>query len=226
MPTMQIDPRVQDRQERPADRPQESPQETENAALVVRAQSGDRHAFSALVESQSNRIYRAALRITRNHADAEDVCQDGMMKAFLNIREFQGRSRFSTWLMRIVINEALMKIRKRQTEARHISSEGRLSDLPIIAGMRDRRASADPEALCTRAEKNNMLWQAIRRLEIKSKIAVCLYGFEGQGTGEMAKTFGMSRSGVKSRLSRAVGQLRVMVSERLSNGIRPTQDPA
>ena len=82
------------------------------------------------------------------------------MKAFLNIREFQGRSRFSTWLMRIVINEALMKIRKRQTDARHISSEGRLSEIPLVAGMRDRRASADPEALCRRAEKNTILFES------------------------------------------------------------------
>src|ERR1700694_636287 len=80
--------------------------------LVSRAQSGDNQAFSMLMEPHLHRIYLTAKKITGNHEDAEDACQEGMVKAYAHIQRFQGNAKFSPWLTRIVINEALMTVRK------------------------------------------------------------------------------------------------------------------
>src|ERR1700722_14940578 len=98
----------------------------DQSQLISRAQSGDGQAFTALVEPHLHRIYMMAMRITRNHEDAEDACQEGLVKALTHIQRFQGHAQFSTWLTRIVINESLMTFRKLQTEARHRINDGDL----------------------------------------------------------------------------------------------------
>jgi RNA polymerase sigma-70 factor, ECF subfamily len=196
--------------------------QTDKSGLLSQAQSGDSEAFGRLVEPHIRQLYRIALKITRNHEDAEDVCQNSMVKAFTNIRAFRGSSRFSTWLMRIGMNEALMKLRKRRSEARHISfNEGYLPAIPYIAGIPDNRTTANPLALCARGERIAMLWEAIGELETKSKAAIWSYGFQEKGTQEMAVSLNLSKSGVKSRLSRAMGQLRTIMAKRITQRTPP-----
>jgi RNA polymerase sigma-70 factor, ECF subfamily len=84
--------------------------------LITRARGGSSEAFTELVCLHSPQVYRVSLTILRNHADAEDNVQDVFCKAYKNIHRFEGRSRFCSWLVRITINEALMKIRRRQSE--------------------------------------------------------------------------------------------------------------
>jgi len=95
--------------------------------LVKQAQAGDETAFTRLVQPHMRKAYHVALRITRNREDAEDASQQTFLKAFANISQFNGTSRFSTWLIRIAMNEALMIIRKRRSDDSHLSYDADLS---------------------------------------------------------------------------------------------------
>ena len=90
----------------------------DDAALVARAQSGDIEAFEALVLRHARRVYRVLLGITGNHADAEDGVQNTFLKAYQHVREFQGASKFSSWLTRIAANEGLEILRRRKARRR------------------------------------------------------------------------------------------------------------
>jgi RNA polymerase sigma-70 factor, ECF subfamily len=185
--------------------------------LILRAQSGDCQAFNTLIEPHLRRIYATAMEITKNHEDAEDACQQSMMKAFLHIRHYQGNAKFSTWLTRIAINEALMSVRKSQTESRYRSDENEIIEsVPI--GVRDQDAS-DPEALCAQSERKDLLREAIGQLESKARLTVCMLGLEERGTSEAAEACQLTHSGLRSRFQRALRQLRVTLSDKLGNSL-------
>lgn len=187
----------------------------EQWTLISRAQSGDANAFSALIEPQRHRIYRMAAQITCNHEDAEDACQIGLMKAFVHLRTFQGNARFSTWLTRIVMNEALMIIRRLQAESQHRVNGNDLFDTPLLLRVADQTSFADPEVVCARNERNSMLRDAINQLGWRSKLAVCQLGLEEGQTEDVAEQFRISRSGVRSRLQRAKRDLRAILEDKL-----------
>src|SRR6202051_4339800 len=86
-----------------------------DVALVERARSGDVSAFEQLVRQYDRQIFRVAQHITQNREDAEDITQDSFQKAYQKLDQFQGNSKFSTWLVRIAVNESLMRLRKRKT---------------------------------------------------------------------------------------------------------------
>src|SRR4051795_6513129 len=88
----------------------------EEQALVERARAGDAEAFTELVQRYERKIYRLAKHITQNDEDAEDVLQESFLKAYSHLDSFQGDSKFYTWLVRIAVNEALMKLRKRKSD--------------------------------------------------------------------------------------------------------------
>ena len=88
----------------------------DESALVVRAKAGDTNAFSELVQQYDRRVFRMAKQITQNDDDAEDVLQETFLKAYTHLDDFQGNSKFYTWLVRIAVNEALMKLRKRRSD--------------------------------------------------------------------------------------------------------------
>src|SRR5712671_8213514 len=89
---------------------------SEEMQLVRRAKRGDDQAFEELVRRYDRNVFRIAQHITQNREDAEDVVQDAFLKAYQNLGQFQGNSKFYTWLVRIAVNEALMKLRKRKTD--------------------------------------------------------------------------------------------------------------
>ncbi len=86
----------------------------DEADLVAKAKAGDGTAFSELVSRYQNKIYRLAKHITQNDEDAEDVLQEAFLKAYEHLDGFQGNSKFYTWIVRIAVNESLMKLRKRK----------------------------------------------------------------------------------------------------------------
>src|SRR6201987_6357369 len=88
----------------------------DESGLVAKAREGDLAAFSALVAEYSRKIYRVAKNITQNDEDAEDVLQETFLKAFEHLSDFQGQSKFYTWIVRIAVNESLMKLRKRKSD--------------------------------------------------------------------------------------------------------------
>src|SRR5579872_2736015 len=89
------------------------PDETEVLSL---AREGDAKAFSELVRRYEGKIFRLAMHITQNREDAEDVLQETFLKAYEHLDQFQGNSKFYTWIVRIAVNQALMKLRKRKTD--------------------------------------------------------------------------------------------------------------
>jgi len=91
-----------------------TPAASEETALVAKAQAGDAQAFTDLVNRYERKIYRIAKHITQNDEDAEDVLQETFLKAYEHLGGFQGNSKFYTWIVRIAVNESLMKLRKRK----------------------------------------------------------------------------------------------------------------
>lgn len=175
--------------------------------VVAAAKRGQAAAFDELWESHSKRILRTAYRITRNREDAEDALQDSFLRAFLHLKEFDGRARFSTWLTRIAINSALMILRKKQS----------LRELPIDdRGDHDGNQgfesvlchAPDPEAHCVQREREWILHGAIGELRPTIRRVVELQKLQEYSLQETARVMGLSVGAAKTRLSRAKDVLR------------------
>src|SRR6202795_2292676 len=114
-------------------------------ALVARARAGSRTAFGELARRHSHRVYGMSFRILKNREDAEDNLQNVLCKAFGKIQQFEGNSQFSTWLVRIAINEALMMLRKRRSGDVAESADGDRSTDNQWSQVDSRDLHADPE---------------------------------------------------------------------------------
>ena len=147
--------------------------------FVSRAHAGDAEAFCALVEPYFHQIYFTALKITHNHADAEDASQECLVKAFRRIQTFRRDSRFSTWLIRIVINESLMQVRKRRAALKYVIGEKDLSEISSVIQVRDRKSSSNPEASWILKERNDLLKEAVGKLGAEIKLVVRLFAAGG-----------------------------------------------
>ena len=97
---------------------------SEEAELIAQARTGNARAFSSLLERYERKIFRLAQHITQNREDAEDVLQETFLKAYEHLDQFQGNSKFYTWIVRIAVNQALMKLRKRKTDRTVSMDEG------------------------------------------------------------------------------------------------------
>lgn len=188
------------------------------ATLLEEAKAGNGEAFANLVNHCERSVYRMTLRMTRNHEDAEDARQEAMLKAYANLHRFQGRSRFSTWLMRIAMNEALMKLRKRN--ARQVSLEEAVeSSDPKLLTIEIPSRSEHPEKLYARREMLETLTEAIESLQPRARDVFVLREVEELSTRETAKVLGISMNAVKMRLRRARRELRDRLSEVFRDGL-------
>jgi RNA polymerase sigma-70 factor, ECF subfamily len=175
--------------------------------LVARAKAGDTDAFSELVRHYDSRVFRMAKQITQNDDDAEDVLQETFLKAYTHLDDFQGNSKFYTWLVRIAVNEALMKLRKRRSDKTVPLDE------PIDTGEDEmiREIAVwgeNPEDTYSRDELVQILEQAVQSLKPAYRTVFVLRDIEGLSIEETAEALGLSISAVKSRLLRARLQLR------------------
>lgn len=179
----------------------------EEQALVDRARTGDASAFTELVNKYERKIYRLAKHITQNDEDAEDVLQESFMKAYSNLDSFQGQSKFYTWLVRIAVNEALMKLRKRKSDRTVSLDEPHETEEDTvtreIAVWED-----DPEQKYSREELRDILSRAVESLKPGFRTVFVLRDIEELSTEETAEALGISVPAVKSRLLRARLQLR------------------
>ena len=193
----------------------------DESALVVRAKAGDVDAFSELVRHYDRRVFRMAKQITQNDDDAEDVLQETFLKAYTHLDNFQGNSKFYTWLVRIAVNEALMKLRKRRSDRTVPLDE------PIDTGEDEmvREVAVwdeNPEESYSREELGDILDQAIQSLKPAYRTVFILRDIEEMSIEETAEALGLSISAVKSRLLRARLQLR----EKLTRQFRRKGDDA
>jgi RNA polymerase sigma-70 factor, ECF subfamily len=188
--------------------PAKSPSTTQDEGdLVVRAQGGDASAFTELVSRYERRIFRLAKNITQSDEDAEDVLQESFLKAYQHLGGFQGQSKFYTWIVRIAVNEALMKLRKRKTD-RTVSLDetidtGEENVVREIAVWED-----NPEQRYSQREIREVLDKAILSLRPTFRAVFVLRDVEDLSTEETAAVLDLSVPAVKSRLLRARLQLR------------------
>jgi RNA polymerase sigma-70 factor (ECF subfamily) len=174
--------------------------------LVARAREGDDEAYSALVDRYARNVYRLALNITQLQEDAEDVLQETFMKAYEHLGEFEGHSKFYTWLVRIAMNESLMKLRKRKWDRTVWLDE------PIETGedrvARDIAVWDNPEQRYSKEELREILNKAIQSLTPPYRSVFVLRDVEDLSIEETARVLDLSIPAVKSRLLRARLQLR------------------
>lgn len=184
--------------------------------LVMQAREGDNAAFSRLVRPYMRKAYHVALKITGNREDAEDAAQQTLLKAYAHIDQFHGNARFSSWLIRIAINEARMKVRKRRSEDFYLSydvaPERGISPLETLSA----GESSHPETLYSRRETQRVLRDAIDGLRSSSRVVVWLLGLQERQTKEAAKILNLSESAVKTRFLRARQQLRECLADRMN----------
>ena len=191
----------------------------EEAVLLTAARMGHPTAFGDLVGRHAGRIRRMAFRITRNREDAEDATQDCFKSALAHFESFRGQSRFSTWLTRIALNAALMKIRRRHREL--VPLDDSLESLVSLKYRHGRHLSVSPEESYSREELESLLAEEIARLKPSLREPVVLSHMEGRGTQDAAKALGISKSAFKARLRRARLTLRIRL-ERLGIGKNAT----
>jgi len=180
---------------------------SEELALVQAAQKGDVSAFEQLVKRYDRSVFRIAQHITRNQEDAEDVVQEAFLKSYEKLDQFQEQSKFYTWLVRIAVNEALMKLRRRRTSKTVSLDEGVQTEEDSMP-----REVADwapnPEQLYDRSEMKEILSKTIQGLPTSFRTVFVLRDVEGLSTEETAQALDLSVPAVKSRLLRARLQLR------------------
>ena len=188
---------------------------TREQDLIARVQRGQNELFYELVRPYERRVYAAALAILRNETDAEDVAQEAMLKAFGNIGQFRAESRFSTSLIQITVNEALMRRRRERTVVMEGIDERRNRDEESDYVPRDFADWREiPSEALERKEVRQKLAEALATLDRKYREVFVLRDMEQLNIQETAEALGISVASVKTRLLRA----RLMLRDLLAGG--------
>lgn len=176
--------------------------------LVRRAARGDAAAMDTLFARHNRALYQTALRVLGNPEDAEDALQEGLLSAYRNLPRFEGRSQFSTWLTRIVINAALMRLRSRRSRPA-VSLENWTDDEKNSLPPEERFAAEgpSPEDVAAGHELRDLLEENLGELSPLLRSAFLLREGQGLSTSEAARKLGVSENTLKARLWRARQQL-------------------
>jgi len=174
------------------------------ASLLEAAKSGETTALDTLYRAYAEKLFRTVHRITRNREDAEDAVQDSLLRAFLHLKSFDGRSTFSTWLTRIGINSALMILRKKRN-SRELSAHAPGVD-EALWEVPD--STPNPERRCAEREQERILKDAISNLRPTIRRALELQVLEHRSIEETATQIGISVSAAKGRVFHAKAALR------------------
>ena len=180
---------------------------TEDAKLVAVAKKGEAPAFAMLVERHERKILAVARRMTRTRQDAEDVVQQSFQKAFLHLQQFEGRSSFSTWLMRIAINEARM-LQRGIRHVREVSIDESNANEETASALEIPDSSPDPETSYSQRERLRMLSLAINELPPGTREAIQLHELDERSTEETARIMGITVSALKGRMFHGRRKLR------------------
>jgi RNA polymerase sigma-70 factor, ECF subfamily len=181
-------------------------------AFLIAAKSGDSAAFEFLCKQSANMVFRVARRMVRNKEDAEDVLQEAFKQAFIHLKTFNGHSRFSTWLSRIAINAALMKLRKKQ----------RLWDVSLDESDENDQSSPrldvedqspNPEQLYAQMERRRILSEAMNELTPGTRKVIELREIDERSGEETAQIMGISVSAVKARVFHGRRKLRERLTQ-------------
>jgi RNA polymerase sigma-70 factor, ECF subfamily len=195
---------------RPSDRAARSATDSERheVQLIARIKGGDVEAFYELVLPYERAVFLAASSLVRNDADAEEVTQEAILKAFKNLPRFRQEAKFSTWLIQICINEAKMKLRKDRRHLYESIEEGQQNDEGdyIPKDFADWREI--PSEALEQKELRKALTRALNSLPEKYRTVLILRDVQHLSINETAKVLGLSEANVKTRLCRARLQMR------------------
>ena len=181
---------------------------TDETSVVNDARQGNPEAFGVLVNQYRNHLYRLSLRITGNAEDAEDALQDALLKAYCNLQCFRGNSRFYTWMVRITLNQALMKLRQRRRQKQVLLADLEPLDREGQPWPEAEDPSPNPEEQCASGEFEQIVSRALHRLGPRLSSAFILRHVEGFSAAELTQMLDLSLPAVKSRLLRARARLR------------------
>src|SRR6267154_5522783 len=196
---------------------------TEEYAFLAAAKRGDSAAFEILCKQSANTVFRVARQIMRNDEDAEDVVQESLQRAFIHLNSFNGDSRFSTWLSRIAINAALMKLRKKH----------RLWEVPLDESREPEQPSSqidvedqgpNPEQLYAQKERQRILSEAMSDLTPGMRQGFELRELGERSTEETARLMGISAAAVKARLFHGRRKLRERLGRYVGSAWRYRRD--
>jgi RNA polymerase sigma-70 factor (ECF subfamily) len=183
----------------------------QDSALVHACQDGDAAAFEELVKRYDVRLFSIAQHITHNREDAEDAVQDAFLKVFRNLSQFRGNSQFSTWLIRITVNESLMKLRKRRS-IREVSMEDNFEIAEHVSPFAIADWAPNPEQQYGAIELRSILRNQLQELQPNLRVAFVLRDIEGLSTEEAAEVLQLTVDAVKARLWRARLKLRQLLT--------------
>jgi RNA polymerase sigma-70 factor (ECF subfamily) len=189
-----------------SDRQLAPPAVRDESVLLQQAMDGNSDAQEQLFAPHTGKLRRMAFRILRNSEDAEDAVQDGLCRAFAKLQAFEGRSSYSTWLTRIVINSALM-IRRRRNGRSEASLDELLDNRPEQLRCRVVDAGPNPEQICAAIEIRALVEKRVRQLPSGMRTALQLYDLDGRSAADSTQALGLRRSAFKSRISRARRQV-------------------
>ena len=183
--------------------------------LIAAAKSGRRAPFGELCERHMKRVSCVTRRIIRNREDAEDAAQECFLNAFVHLKTFDGRSQFATWLTRIAINAALIKLRKNR-KAREVPIDEPNPSSEPVAQREFRYDAPDPEESCSLGERKRIVKSAISELRPRARDVVELIHLQEHSIRETAQILGISTGAVKTRMFHAKSALHRMP---LLNGV-------
>ena len=177
----------------------------EDSALVERARQGDEDAYAELVTRYQALAARTAYVITGSDADAEEAAQEGFVKAFYALDRFREGAPFRPWLLRIVANEA---INRRKAAGRRLTV-----GLSVALDRPSSDTALSPEGAALATERRELVLAALRLMREEDRLVIAYRFFFDLSEAEMATALGVARGTVKSRLSRALGRLRLIIGE-------------
>ena len=190
----------------------------DDLTLVHACKDGDGAAFEQLVNRYDARLFSIAQHITHNREDAEDAVQEAFLKAFRKLTQFRENSQFSTWLIRITVNESLTKLRKRRS-IRELSMDEDFQSEEHTAPVEVADWAPDPEELYRAYELREILRSALQELQPGLRVVFVLRDVEGLSTEQTAEVLDLTQVAVKARLWRARLRLRKRLSKYFGVGV-------
>ena len=180
--------------------------------LVSRVLAGETALYELIMRRYNQRLYRAVRAILRDENETEDVMQDAYVRAYQHLNQFAGRARFSTWLTRIAVHEALSRLRQR-ARVMQLDEASPEADNNMLYSK-----SESPEQYASKAELGSLLEEAILSLPEQFRAVVMLRDVEEMSTSETAEALELSEENVKTRLHRGHALLRKELLARVSSG--------
>ena len=194
----------------------------DDSELASLAAQGDQDAFARIMRRYNQRLYRLAVSVMGDASEAEDVLQESYVRAFYAFATYTGAGSLGGWLARIVRNEAIDRLRARDSRRSHVAIEADLGEQGEQPREEETNVMIDPQALAANAEWQRLLEQAIHRLPEQFRTAFVLREVEGLSVEETAEYLGIPAATVKTRDHRARNLLRTYLSENIDATIPQT----